>query len=142
MPGRNLAKPFAIAGFILAEVYMLFTVLGNYGHETQPLPVPPLADAVATPAGTPAAPRCQDDAHLRKRRLFRTLWRAGRHRHWVIGQWLAGRFSPSDAWEAVMCWNNKVHALEATRHPVVAKDGNVCVISGSFTFPSRESPVS
>src|SRR5580693_6105364 len=53
MPGRNLAKPFAIVGFILAEIYMLFTVLGNYGRETQPLPMPPLADAVATPAGTP-----------------------------------------------------------------------------------------
>ena len=51
MPGRNLAKPFAIAGFILAEIYMLFTVLGHYGHETQPLPMPPLADAVSTPAG-------------------------------------------------------------------------------------------
>ena len=54
MPGRNLAKPFcAIAGFILAEIYMLFTVLGNYGRETQPLPMPPMPDAVATPAGTP-----------------------------------------------------------------------------------------
>jgi len=53
MPGRNLAKPFAIAGFILAEIYMLFTVLGHYGHETQPLPAPPLAEGVAIPAGTP-----------------------------------------------------------------------------------------
>ncbi|MEP6672744.1 MAG: hypothetical protein ABJF10_26505 [Chthoniobacter sp.] len=53
MPGRNLAKPFAIAGFILAEIYMLFTVLGHYGHETQLLPAPPLAEAVAVPAGTP-----------------------------------------------------------------------------------------
>lgn len=53
MPGRNLAKPFAILGFILAEIYMLFTVLGGYGHESQPLPMPPLADAVAIPAGTP-----------------------------------------------------------------------------------------
>jgi len=53
MPGRNLAKPFAIAGFILAEIYMLFTVLGNYGHQTEPLPMPPLADAVTTAAGTP-----------------------------------------------------------------------------------------
>jgi len=53
MPGRNLAKPFAIAGFILAEVYMLFTVLGPYGRETQPLPMPPLADAAGVQPGTP-----------------------------------------------------------------------------------------
>jgi len=53
MPGRNLAKPFAIAGFILAEIYMLFTVLGPYGRETQPLPMPPLTQE-AVPAGTPA----------------------------------------------------------------------------------------
>jgi hypothetical protein len=52
MTGRNLAKPFAIIGFILAEIYMLFTVLGNYGHETQPLPVPPLAEVAVAP-GTP-----------------------------------------------------------------------------------------
>jgi hypothetical protein len=53
MPGRNLAKPFAIAGFILAEIYMLFTVLGYYGHTAQPLPAPPLAEAPAIPPGTP-----------------------------------------------------------------------------------------
>lgn len=53
MPGRNLAKPFSIAGFILAEIYMLFTVLGPYGRETQPLPMPPLTEA-PVPAGTPA----------------------------------------------------------------------------------------
>jgi hypothetical protein len=53
MPGRNLAKPFAIAGFILAEIYMLFTVLGNYGHETETLPMPPMPDAVAVAPGTP-----------------------------------------------------------------------------------------
>lgn len=53
MPGRNLAKPFAIVGFILAEVYMLFTVLGHYGHETAPLPMPPLAEEATPPAGTP-----------------------------------------------------------------------------------------
>lgn len=40
MPGRNLAKPFAIAGFILAEIYMLFTVLGPYGRETHALQIP------------------------------------------------------------------------------------------------------
>ncbi len=53
MPGRNLAKPFAIAGFILAEIYMLFTVLGNYGHTAAQLPAPPLAEAPGIPAGTP-----------------------------------------------------------------------------------------
>jgi len=53
MPGRNLAKPFAIAGFILAEIYMLFTVLGGYGHVRDPLPAPPLAEAPGIPAGTP-----------------------------------------------------------------------------------------
>ena len=52
MPGRNLAKPFAIAGFILAEIYMLFTVLGPYGREKHPLPMPiPEVETVA--AGTP-----------------------------------------------------------------------------------------
>jgi hypothetical protein len=53
MSGRNLAKPFAIAGFILAEIYMLFTVLGHYGHQTARLPAPPLAEAPGIPAGTP-----------------------------------------------------------------------------------------
>ena len=38
MTGHNLAKPFSIAGFILAEIYMLFTVLGGYGHDNHPLP--------------------------------------------------------------------------------------------------------
>jgi hypothetical protein len=53
MPGRNLAKPFAVVGFILAEIYMLFTVLAPYGHEAEPLPVPPMPDAVAVAPGTP-----------------------------------------------------------------------------------------
>jgi hypothetical protein len=53
MPGRNLAKPFAIAGFILAEIYMLFTVLGGYGQQRAPLPAPPLAEAPGIPARTP-----------------------------------------------------------------------------------------
>ena len=53
MSGRNLAKPFAIAGFALGEIYMLFAVLGPYGRETQPTPVPiPVVDTVAP--GTPA----------------------------------------------------------------------------------------
>jgi hypothetical protein len=51
MPGRNLAKPFAIAGFILAEIYMLFTVLGPYGRETHPLPIP-VPEVATMPAGT------------------------------------------------------------------------------------------
>ena len=54
MPGRNLAKPFAIAGFILAEIYMLLTVLGPYGRETHPLPYRIPASQVETlPALTP-----------------------------------------------------------------------------------------
>ena len=52
MPGRNLAKPFAIASFILAEIYMLFTVLGPYGHETHVLPFPIPETTVVAP-GTP-----------------------------------------------------------------------------------------
>ena len=53
MPSRNLAKPFAIAGFILGEIYMLFTTLGGYGRVSQPPPVPiPVVDTVAP--GTPA----------------------------------------------------------------------------------------
>ena len=52
MPGRNLAKPFAIAGFILAEIYMVFTVLGNYGRETHPLPMP-IPEVQTLPAGAP-----------------------------------------------------------------------------------------
>ena len=52
MSGRNLAKPFAIAGFILGEIYMLFTALGGYGRETHPLPLPvPVVDTVEP--GTP-----------------------------------------------------------------------------------------
>ena len=52
MPGRNLAKPFAIAGFILAEIYMLFAVLAPYGRETHPLPLP-IPEVAPEPAGTP-----------------------------------------------------------------------------------------
>ena len=52
MPGRNLAKPFAIVGFILAEIYMLFAVLAPYGRENHPLPMPiPEVDTV--PVHTP-----------------------------------------------------------------------------------------
>jgi hypothetical protein len=52
MTGRNLAKPFAIAGFILAEIYMLFTVLAPYGHETHELPLPIPETSTLAP-GTP-----------------------------------------------------------------------------------------
>jgi hypothetical protein len=40
---RNYAKPFCIAGFILAEIYMLFVVLAPYGHDQGrglPAPIP------------------------------------------------------------------------------------------------------
>lgn len=52
MSGRNLAKPFAIAGFILGEIYMLFAVLSDYGRTTKapPMPIPEVA---TVPAGTP-----------------------------------------------------------------------------------------
>lgn len=52
MPGRNFAKPFAIAGFILAEIYMLFAVLAPYGHETHELPFPIPEKSEVAP-GTP-----------------------------------------------------------------------------------------
>jgi hypothetical protein len=53
---RNYAKPFCIAGFILAEIYMLLVVLAPYGHEPgRGLPAPiPLEAAI--PAGTPPPP--------------------------------------------------------------------------------------
>ncbi|HEY3901610.1 MAG TPA: hypothetical protein VGM54_23565 [Chthoniobacter sp.] len=53
MRGRNLAKTFAIIGFVLGEIYMFFTVLGNYGHEPETLPMPPMPDAVNVAPGTP-----------------------------------------------------------------------------------------
>ena len=37
--GRNLAKPFSIAGVILAEIYMVYTILAPYRKG----PSPPLA---------------------------------------------------------------------------------------------------
>ena len=52
MSGRNLAKPFAIAGFILAEIYMLYTVLAPYGHESYELPFP-IPEAPTLPPGAP-----------------------------------------------------------------------------------------
>lgn len=52
MTGRNLAKPFAILGFILAEIYMLFAVLGPYGRETRALPMP-IPEEAPVPALTP-----------------------------------------------------------------------------------------
>ena len=58
MPGRNLAKPFAIAGFILAETYMLFTVLGPPGRETHALPIP-LPEVGAVDPGAPVPLRAK-----------------------------------------------------------------------------------
>lgn len=55
MPGRNLAKPFAIVGFLLAEAYMLFTVLGPYSRETHALPFP-VPEIVAVEPGAPVPP--------------------------------------------------------------------------------------
>ncbi len=52
MPGRNLAKPFAVGGFILGEIFMLFTVLGPYGRTAKALPLP-LPETVMVEPGTP-----------------------------------------------------------------------------------------
>lgn len=44
MRGRNFTKPFSIAGFILGEIYMLYTVLAPYRKGPPPrirLPLPP-----------------------------------------------------------------------------------------------------
>jgi hypothetical protein len=51
MPRRNLAKPFAIAGFILAEIYMLLTVLGPYSQVVRPPPMP-IPEIHNVPSGT------------------------------------------------------------------------------------------
>lgn len=50
---RNYAKPFCIAGFILAEIYMLFVVLAPYGNEGRVLPAPIPFETTVAP-GTPA----------------------------------------------------------------------------------------
>ncbi|MGB8170710.1 MAG: hypothetical protein WCF18_24615 [Chthoniobacteraceae bacterium] len=51
---RNYAKPFCIAGFILAEIYMLLVVLAPYGHDQgRGLPAPIPFDTTLAP-GTPA----------------------------------------------------------------------------------------
>lgn len=52
MPRRNLAKPFAIAGFIIAEIYMLLTVLGPYSQIVRPPPMP-IPEIEEVPSGTP-----------------------------------------------------------------------------------------
>ncbi|HYR57795.1 MAG TPA: hypothetical protein VEO95_04160 [Chthoniobacteraceae bacterium] len=50
---RNYAKPFCIAGFILAEIYMLLVVLAPPGHDhARELPVPPMIET-ALPPGSP-----------------------------------------------------------------------------------------
>jgi hypothetical protein len=38
MRGRNFAKPFSIAGLVLGEIYMLYTVLAPY-HKGPPVPL-------------------------------------------------------------------------------------------------------
>ena len=54
---RNYAKPFCIAGFILAEIYMLLVVLAPYGHEQgRRLPMPIPFEEPNIPAGTPRPP--------------------------------------------------------------------------------------
>jgi hypothetical protein len=58
MSSRNLAKPFAIAGFILAEIYMVFTVLGPYSREVRPPPMP-IPEVETVPAGTPPPTRAK-----------------------------------------------------------------------------------
>lgn len=51
---RNYAKPFCIAGIVLAEIYLLFLVLAPYGHEPgHGLPAPIPVEATVA-AGTPA----------------------------------------------------------------------------------------
>jgi hypothetical protein len=51
---RNLAKPFTIAGLLLAEVYMVYTVLAPYRKGppaplAMPLPIEPTTLAAGTP---------------------------------------------------------------------------------------------
>jgi hypothetical protein len=51
---RNLAKPFSIAGFALAEVYMVYTVLAPYRRGpspplAMPLPIEPTVIAAGAP---------------------------------------------------------------------------------------------
>ncbi|MDQ3624640.1 MAG: hypothetical protein M3463_19505 [Verrucomicrobiota bacterium] len=52
MRSRNLAKPFSIAGLILAEIYMLYSVLAPY-RKGPPiplrLPLPELPGAASLP---------------------------------------------------------------------------------------------
>jgi hypothetical protein len=50
---RNYAKPFCIAGFILAEIYMLLVVLAPPGQDhSHTLPMPPMIESTL-PAGAP-----------------------------------------------------------------------------------------
>jgi len=51
---RNYAKPFCIAGFILAEIYMLLIVLAPYSREQgRRLPVPIPFEEPSVAVGTP-----------------------------------------------------------------------------------------
>ena len=53
---RNYAKPFCIAGFILAEIYMLLVVLAPYGHDPGRGLLAPIPFETAIAAGTPPPP--------------------------------------------------------------------------------------
>jgi len=51
---RNYAKPFCIAGIVLAEIYMLLVMLAPYGHGGRALPAPiPFDDGIAAGAAIP-----------------------------------------------------------------------------------------
>ena len=50
MRGRNFTKPFSIIGFVLGEIYMLFTILAPY-RKGPPVPlIFPLPPESAPPA--------------------------------------------------------------------------------------------
>lgn len=53
MLARNYAKPFCIAGFILAEIYMLLVVLAPYGNEPSRGLAMEIPVEVGVPVGTP-----------------------------------------------------------------------------------------
>jgi hypothetical protein len=55
MRGRNFNKLFSIIGFVLGEIYMLFTILAPY-HKGPPVPLkfPIPAETVPADLATPA----------------------------------------------------------------------------------------
>jgi hypothetical protein len=51
---RNYAKPFCIAGFVLAEIYILLVVLApNFAHDTGRALLAPMPLETTVAAGTP-----------------------------------------------------------------------------------------